>query len=136
MSDAITPSPVLYEFPSSFADGAKLSLLAYTVETILAEKCESILKRNVVGTRPRDYYDVYMLTKLKKVRPRIFKSALRSTFEKCGTLQLLGHVNEILDMIANSSIQERYWQRYQAEFPFARDIAFADALVAVKMLLT
>jgi hypothetical protein len=87
--DAITPKPESQTFTSCFTERSKYSLLAYTVETILAEKCEAILKRNVVGTRPRDYYDVYMLTHLKKIRPRIFKKALHETFERCGTSTLL-----------------------------------------------
>jgi len=134
--DAITPAPAAYAFPSSFNDGESLSVLAYTVETVLAEKCESILKRNVVGTRPRDYYDIYLLTKLKKVRPRVFKTALRATFEKCGTAKLLAKADELLDLVAKSSIQHGYWKRYQREFPFAKAVSFDDAIAAVRKLLS
>jgi len=134
--DAITPAPAAYAFPSSFNAGESLSVLAYTVETVLAEKCESILKRNVVGTRPRDYYDIYLLTKLKKVRPRVFKTALRATFEKCGTAKLLAKADELLDLVAKSSIQQGYWKRYQREFQFAKAVSFDDAIAAVRKLLS
>ena len=133
--DAITPGPEVLTLKSNFSQGTKFSLLAYTVETILAEKCESILKRNVVGTRPRDYYDIYMLSRVQKVRPRVFKKALLSTFETCGTLELLQRVREILDGIAQSEVQKEYWRRYQREFPYARDIPFEDAVLSVRKLL-
>lgn len=134
--DVITPKPIAYAFPSSFEGRKRLSLLAYPIETILAEKCESILKRNVVGSRPRDYYDIYMLTKLKRIRPRVFRTALRSTFAICGTLDLLNHADEIIDLIVASPLQKQYWQRYQAEFSFARDITFQDVVAATRKLLT
>ena len=109
--------------------------MAYTVETILAEKCESILKRNVVGTRPRDYYDVYMLTRMRKVRPRIFRTALRSTFGRCGTGELLNRASDIIDGILHSGVQEEYWRRYQLEYQYARHISFKDAVASVRQLL-
>ncbi len=133
--DAITPRPQTLRLASHFSDETRFSLLAYSIETILAEKCESILKRNVVGTRPRDYYDVYMLTRLRKVRPRIFRTALLSTFEKCGTSSLLSRTHDILLGILNSRVQGEYWLRYQQEFPYAKGIAFDDAVNSVASLL-
>jgi len=132
--DVITPKPELYSFASSFGEG-RASVLAYTVETILAEKCEAILKRNVVGTRPRDYYDVYLLTRIKKIRPRVFRTALLATFEKCGTSGSLENAGVLLDAIAQSATQHGYWKRYQKEFPFARGISFDDAISSVRRLL-
>ena len=133
--DAITPRPEVLNLPSNFFGKTKYHLLAYTVETILAEKCESILKRNVVGTRPRDYYDVYMLTRMRKVRPRIFRTALRSTFGRCGTSELLNRASDIIDGILHSGVQEEYWRRYQLEYQYARHIQFKDAVVSVRKLL-
>lgn len=133
--DAIIPRPVLFRVPSNFSTSRSFALFAYPVETILAEKCESILKRNVVGTRPRDYYDVFMLTRKRKVRPAIFKAAIFSTFERCGTRSLLDRVDNILDGIAKSVLQKEYWRRYQLEFPYAKEISFQDALTSVRRLL-
>ncbi len=133
--DPITPKPESVVLRSIFSAGNTYAVLAYTIETVLAEKCEAILKRNVLGTRPRDYYDVYMLTRLKKIRRRIFTKALCETFERCGTIELLSRASEILDAIAASAAQEEYWHRYQNEFPYAGDIAFADAVESVRRLL-
>ena len=79
--------------------------------------------------------DVYMLTRLRKVRPRIFKTAVRSTFEKCGTKKLLCNIPAILDGISQSHVQEEYWRRYQQEFPYARGLSFRDVVASVRRLL-
>ena len=133
--DVITPEAIEYKLPCCFKEGESLVLKAYTIETILAEKCESILKRNVIGTRPRDYYDVYVLTRTKKFRKPIFRNALVATFSNCGTNELLSRKDELLDQILISVDQQSYWKRYQREFPAAAEIGFADAVEAVRRLL-
>jgi len=133
--DVITPAPVEYAFPSSFADKESHTVLAYTLETVLAEKCESILKRNVVGTRPRDYYDIFMLTKIKKVRTRVFRQAVTATFARCGTEMLLARASDILGDIERSAIQRGYWKRYQREFAPAREISFEETVAATRRLM-
>ena len=133
--DAITPGAIDYELSSSFDEDCKLRVMAYPLETVLAEKCESILKRNVIGTRPRDYYDVYMLKHLKKCNMDVFRDALTATFDKCGTIELLSRANEILDQVSASSVQHDYWKRYQKEFPYAVNVDFISAVNAVRELL-
>ena len=133
--DVITPDAIEYSMPCCFKEGESLLLKAYTIETVLAEKCESILKRNVIGTRPRDYYDVYVLTRLKKIRKRIFRDALAATFANCGTTELLKHKDQLLDAILISADQQSYWKRYQREFPAAAEIDFVDAVESVRRLL-
>ena len=59
--DVITPSPVKYDFGGIFDDDLKITLWGYNIETVIAEKVETILRRGVFTTRPRDYYDVYVL---------------------------------------------------------------------------
>ena len=133
--DVITPDAIEYSMPCCFKEGESLLLKAYTVETVLAEKCESILKRNVLGTRPRDYYDVYVLTRLKKIRKHIFRDALSATFANCGTTELLKHKDQLLDAILISADQQSYWKRYQREFPTSAEIDFVDAVESVRRLL-
>ena len=131
----LTPDAIEYSMPCCFKEGESLLLKAYTVETVLAEKCESILKRNVLGTRPRDYYDVYALTRLKKIRKHIFRDALSATFANCGTTELLKRKEELLDSIISSTEQQTYWKRYQREFSAAAEIDFNDAVESVRRLL-
>ena len=65
--DVITPMPIEYQYAKMFDGGTSISLWAYNVETILAEKIETILSRNILNTRIRDYYDVYILTTTKTI---------------------------------------------------------------------
>ena len=133
--DAITPGAIDYDLPCCFDRDKILKLRAYTLETVLAEKCESILKRNVIGTRPRDYYDVYTLMRTRKVRMSIFRKALKATFENCGTSALLKRKDEILDAVNASGDQQLFWRRYQREFPPAAEIDFQDVIESVRTLL-
>ncbi len=88
--DRITPAEIEYELPLLF-DDRKISVLAYNLETILAEKIETILSRGIANTRPRDFYDVYVLRSLrkKKYHPKILKQALDETAKKRGSAAIL-----------------------------------------------
>lgn len=134
--DEVVPAPVEYKYSCQFSESRILRLRAYSLETVLAEKCETILQRNVTTTRTRDFYDVYILTKLRRVRRRIFKRALMATCEKRSTAGLLKRTDEILDMVAQSGVLLDYWRRYQREFPAASGIRFAEAVQAVRLLLS
>ncbi len=76
--DAITPKEVPYLFKMIFDEGT-IGVWAYNIETVLAEKVETILRRGEFNTRPRDYYDVYILTKTQSFDHSVFVEALRST---------------------------------------------------------
>ena len=134
--DEVVPAPVEYKYPCQFSEASSLLLRAYSLETVLAEKCETILQRNVTTTRTRDFYDVYILTKLRKVKRRTFKRALMATCGKRGTSGLLKRTDEILDMVAQSDVLLDYWRRYQREFSAASGISFEEAVQAVRLLLS
>ena len=101
--DAITPKEVLYLFKMIFEEG-EIGVCAYNIETVLAEKVETILKRGELNTRPRDFYDIYILTKTQTFDPMIFAKALKSTTEHrksthiYNQLAFLRNVEEALDM--------------------------------------
>jgi predicted nucleotidyltransferase component of viral defense system len=133
VGDAVTA--INYSYPCQFSNGRRLGLKAYSVETVLAEKCEAILQRNVVGTRPRDYYDVYVLTRSLKPTKKRFRAALLATCERRGTLSTLSAAADILDAILSSKIQSDYWLRFQREFPYAREISFEKVVESVRTLL-
>ena len=73
--DAITPSPVKYTFSGIFDETKKIELWAYNIETVLAEKVETILRRGELNTRPRDFYDIHILCTTQKYDSAIFKNA-------------------------------------------------------------
>ena len=82
--DVITPNAVKYEFSGIFDGDIRISLWGYNIETVIAEKVETILRRGVFSTRPRDYYDVYILGTTQEYDKEIYKEALKATAEHRG----------------------------------------------------
>lgn len=92
-------------------DERSISVLAYNLETIIAEKLETILSRNEANTRPRDFYDIYILQKLcgDECNPKILKQALKQTATKRGSLNVLARYKFVIEEIKNSSRLMDFW---------------------------
>ena len=125
--DIITPREIKYSFSLMF-DDRSISVWAYNLETVLAEKIETILSRGVANTRPRDYYDVYILWKLRKEEcdAKILKTALIHTAEKRGSINILVKYQEIITQIQKSAQLQNFWNKYTKEFDYANDIEFSN----------
>ncbi len=134
--DKITPKEIVYQFKLMFEDRS-INVLAYTLETILAEKLETIISRGDQNTRPRDFYDVYILCTLQKknIDNKILKQAFEATAKKRGTEEIMKNYKPILDTVINSPAMLEQWKRYQKEFEYAKDIQFMDTCNATKKLL-
>ena len=134
--DVITPRAVRYTFHSSFDDKA-IEVWAYNVETILAEKVETILRRSVLNTRPRDFYDVYLLSRTQDaiIDHETFQGALKATSEKRMSLPQLEKWNTILEAILNDATMRQRWERYARDNFYARQITFEDVMASVRNLL-
>ena len=128
--DIITPAAVEYEFSGIFDDNVKIRLWGYNIETVLAEKIETILRRSVFNTRPRDYYDAYIIGTTQKYDDRIFKDALIATAEHRGSVGVLERADDILEQISESGDLKASWEKYQKKFSYARDIRY-DTVIAV-----
>lgn len=134
--DKITPHEMVYSFNLMFEERS-INVLAYTVETILAEKLETIISRGDQNTRPRDFYDVYILNTLQKqnIDNKILKEAFTATVKKRGTEHIVTNYKEIIEIVINSDALQKQWTRYQKEFDYAKDISFEDTCSAIKNLL-
>jgi predicted nucleotidyltransferase component of viral defense system len=132
--DVITPKPVKRLFKSLLNDANRYELWSYNSETILAEKIETILRRSVGNTRPRDFYDVYLITKTQNFDHTVFHRALSATSAHRRTTEKISNVPEILEAIEKSQILRNQWEKYKREYPYARDIKFEDTLKAIKDL--
>jgi predicted nucleotidyltransferase component of viral defense system len=132
--DVITPRPVKRLFKSLLNDANQYELWVYNSETILAEKIETILRRSVGNTRPRDFYDVYLITKTQNFDHNVFHQALTATSAHRGTTEKISNVPEILEAIEKSEILRNQWEKYRREYPYARDITFEDTIKAIKDL--
>jgi len=127
--DVITPAAVRYTFQSAFGNKA-IEVWAYTLETILAEKVETILRRSVLNTRMRDYYDVYIIVKNQGdlIDWDVFLTALQATSETRESLSALQSKNEILQNILSDPIMRQRWELYCNEYYYAAGIGFDEVL--------
>lgn len=125
--DVITPKKISYEYHKLLEDGT-ISVLAYNLVTILAEKIETILSRGDLNTRPRDYYDVYILFTLHRENISCveLKTALINTGIRRKSYDSIKDYVKILDIIRNSETMKMRWQRYQKDFNYAKDIDFEE----------
>ena len=109
--DAITPHAVAYRFSEIFDGEKTYDLWAYNVETVLAEKVETILRRGVFNTRPRDFYDAYILTSTQNFDQAVFTDALHATASHRGTAEQIADVPAILRSIEESRELNAMWNK-------------------------
>ena len=131
--DAITPAAIQYDFPMLFEEKS-IPVMAYTLETVLAEKYETIIRRNIGSTRARDYYDLHTLYRSRKssVRPEILKSAVLHTAMKRDSVQDMQDWKEILKDIREEPAMYLLWDNYVAENKYIRELEFHIVLDTVE----
>ncbi|WP_099950950.1 nucleotidyl transferase AbiEii/AbiGii toxin family protein [Ezakiella peruensis] len=130
--DVITPREIDYHYPCIFNEG-KIKVLAYPLETILAEKYESIIKRNISNTRMRDFYDIYTLYNLKKdeIDTDALKAAIERTAVKRESIDILKDSEEIIGEIREDTYLLNLWDVYIRENEYIGNLSFNDAVDAV-----
>ena len=133
--DAITPHAVQYYFTEIFNDDKSYELWAYNIETVLAEKVETILRRGVFNTRPRDFYDVYILTTTQNYDKTVFKDALKATANHRGTTQQIADVPSIIHNIEVSPEIKTMWDKYRKQFAYATNIEYSQIIAILQTLV-
>jgi predicted nucleotidyltransferase component of viral defense system len=133
--DAITPSEVEYAYPLLF-EKRTISILAYPVETILAEKLETIISRGQANTRMRDYYDIHVLAAAyeHELRPAVLQEALRNTTRQRGTSGLIDDAELIFQEIENSPEMASLWESYRRKYQYAQKLNWENVIKAVRTL--
>jgi hypothetical protein len=131
--DFVTPREIEYSFKLMFEDRT-ISIMAYNLETVLAEKFETVVTRSVTNTRMRDFYDIYILTTTQQFNSDTFKAALQKTVEKRGTSKQMGDMADAIQAVADSPIMLDLWQRYQKKYSYAAAVTWEMAVGAVKGL--
>ena len=134
--DVITPKEISFAYPMMLEDRT-ISVLAYNLETILAEKLETVISRSDQNTRPRDYYDIYILYRLWKnnVNVHNLQCALKATGEKRGSVNLLTEYKRIMEVVVNSEVMSKQWKKYQKDFAYASEVSFKDACNTVTRIM-
>ena len=127
--DVITPSAVEYEYKLMFEDRT-ISLLTYNVETLLAEKIQTIFTRGIANTRLRDFYDVYEIMKIcdTEVDKELLSKAFRATCKKRETIFSREEMLEILTMIGKNAGMANMWEQFRKKNYFVGDLGWNDVL--------
>ena len=135
--DVITPREIKYNFNLMLEDRT-IEVWAYNLETVLAEKLETVISRNVMNTRMRDFYDIYILQELygEQLKKEVLWNALVATARKRGTLGQIesGNISEIFDEVESSTVMEKLWTTYQKNYSYASDIPWHTIMKSIRIL--
>ena len=134
--DPITPSSVSYHYRCLF-DNEILTFAAYNFETIIAEKLQTILNRGVTNSRSKDFYDLYIIYKLRwnDINISTLKEAFNNTCRYRNTIFSSGHATEIKNQIENDLSMQKRWESFLKKNEFASDISFSDTISVLNIIL-
>lgn len=131
--DIITPHEILYSFKLMFEDRT-IDLWAYNLETILAEKLETIVARTVTNTRMRDFYDIHILCGMysDSLNATILKKAFTATVKRRGSATLIQDADAIIDEVEQSPVMENLWSNYCRKYNYAASIPWHSVMASVR----
>lgn len=134
--DKVTPRELKYKYPLIFEDRT-IMISSYNIETILAEKIETVLRRGSFNSRMKDFYDIYyFLTKLRKeIDINILKEAVDNTFSKRDSFEYLNDYEQIIDSIIGNERLERLWNIYSNKYKYANGIDIDEILNLLKDII-
>lgn len=127
--DVITPREIKYSYSKILEEGT-IPIITYTIETILAEKFETISSRNITTTRARDFYDLYMIYNMynDKINQEILGEAIVKTARQRGSLKAIRQYKEIVELFKINGTIKNIWDRYAKNNPYIKDIKFLDTV--------
>ena len=133
--DVITYKEVDFKYNTLF-DNETINIMTYNYETIIAEKFESIISRNIDNTRMKDYYDLYMFVNLKwnDINKETLKKAIINTSKARETLDYIDNANKYIELISDDSRLKSSWNSYQKAYEYAKNIEFVDTINAIKVI--
>ncbi len=133
--DVITYKEVEFKYNTIF-DNETINIMTYNYETIIAEKFESIISRNIDNTRMKDYYDLYMFVNLKwdDINKDTLRKAIINTSKARETLDYIENANKYIELISNDSRLKSLWNSYQNSYEYAKDIEFEDTIKSLKVI--
>ena len=134
--DMITPHAIEYKY-KLLMEERWISIYSYNLETILAEKIETVLFRGVLNTRSKDFYDIYKLSKLRGIGIdySLCKKALIATMERRKSIDILSNSENILDFIRRDRFIRERWVKYQKEFNYVNEISFAEVMDEIEKVI-
>ena len=133
--DVITYEEIEFKYSTLF-DNEIINIMTYNYETIIAEKFESIISRNIDNTRMKDYYDLYMFVHLKwdDINKDTLRKAIFNTSKARETLDYINNANKYIELISDDSRLKALWNSYQNNYEYVNDIKFVDVINAIKII--
>lgn len=133
--DVITPREIKYNYNSIFED-KKIPIMSYTIETILAEKFQTVVNRGLLNTRLKDFYDIYILvnTKMSELSKENLINAIKNTFKRRKTLLDIEQINEIINDLISDNNMNSLWENAVSKNSYAKNIRFEDTIDAIKQI--
>ena len=127
--DVITPREMNYSYSRILEEGT-IPIMTYTIETILAEKFETISSRNITTTRARDFYDLYMIYSIykDKIDKDILRKAIERTSKYRGSFETALQYKEIVELFRESETPKELWKKYTQNNPYSKDVDFLDTI--------
>lgn len=127
--DVITPREMNYSYSKILEEGT-IPIMTYTIETILAEKFETISSRNITTTRARDFYDLYMIYSIykDKIDKDVLRKAIERTSKYRGSFETALQYKEIVELFRESETPKELWKKYTQNNPYAKDVDFLDTI--------
>lgn len=134
--DIITPREIKYKYSSIFED-KKINIMAYTIETIIAEKFESIISKNITTTRAKDFYDLYMLIDNHKdeIDNGVLKRAVINTFNKRNTTYDINLFRETLEILESSDTLKNVFMDYQSKLVYPQKVEYKKTIEALNLII-
>ena len=134
--DVITPKEMKYNYNSIFED-KKIPIMSYTLETVLAEKFQTIVTRGLLNTRLKDFYDVYILinAKINELSKDNLIKAIKNTFERRETNIDMEQFNEVIKYLNDDKNMNNLWNEYVSKNPYAKGVKFEDTIKAIKEIV-
>ncbi len=126
--DVITPQAVKYTLHGVFDEDKRIEIWAYNLETVMAEKLETILRRSTLNTRPRDFYDIYILHTTQRYSTQLLKEAIAATATHRETTEQIADVPALLQLIESSTELRQMWDKYRREFSYAANITYEQVI--------
>ena len=131
--DVITPREIAYSYKLMFEDRT-IPIMTYPIETVLAEKLETVISRSITNTRMRDFYDIHILLKSQNIDADILALALERTAKKRGNFSLLENAESVLKIVKSDEDMKRLWNIYQKKFKYAGEYTWDEVIHSVREL--
>lgn len=131
--DVITPREIAHSYKLMFEDRT-IPIMTYPIETVLAEKLETVISRSITNTRMRDFYDIHILLKSQNINADILALALERTAKKRGNFSLLENAESVLKIVKSDEDMKRLWDIYQKKFKYAGEYTWDEVIHSVREL--